>query len=47
MFGHRLQLMPFFLYLLQHLLFGLIQLEVQILSQETVFTNGFTFDFSV
>jgi hypothetical protein len=27
--GHRLQLIPFFLYLKQHLFFGFIQLEVQ------------------
>ena len=27
--GHRLQFIPFFWYLLQHLLLGFIQLEVQ------------------
>lgn len=31
--GHLLQLIPFFLYLLQHLLFGLIQLDAHALSQ--------------
>ena len=33
MLGHRLQLIPFFLYLLQHLLLGFIQFDEQTLSQ--------------
>ncbi|MDG1227940.1 MAG: hypothetical protein P8P15_08185 [Polaribacter sp.] len=40
MLGHRLQLMPFFLYLLQHLLFGVIQLAEQTLSQTDVCVNS-------
>jgi len=31
--------MPFFLYLLQHLFLGLMQLELQILSQTDVFES--------
>lgn len=47
--GQRLQLMPFFLYLLQHLVFGFKQFEEQIESQlccgkETI---GVIFLFSV
>lgn len=39
MCGHLLQLIPFFLYLLQHLLFGVIQFEEQTVSQIVVFDN--------
>lgn len=47
MLGHGLQLMPFFLYLWQQLLFGLMQSEVQILSQTNLFENVFVGLFSV
>ncbi len=36
-FGHLLQLIPFFMYLLQHLLFGFKQLEEQTLSHTAMF----------
>jgi hypothetical protein len=39
--------MPFFLYLLQHLLFGVMQLAEHMLSQTDAATNGFMFVFSV
>jgi hypothetical protein len=45
--GHRLQLMPFFLYLLQHLLFGVMQFAEHTLSQIDAATKGFIFVFSV
>jgi hypothetical protein len=40
MFGQRLQLMPFFLYLLQHFVFGLIQFTEQVLLQTDSFETG-------
>lgn len=33
MFGHRLELIPFFLYLKQHLFLGFKKLDVQLLLQ--------------
>jgi len=43
--GHLLQLIPFFLYLLQHLLLGFIQFEAQPMSQlsDTNVRIGVTF----
>ena len=42
MLGQRLQLMPFFLYLLQHFDLGLIQFTEQVLLQTDSFEIGIT-----